>query len=182
MAADPAHSIRIRPMTLDDLERFQEHSTRHRAESGRGDQHFMPFAPDDPAGPRGPDVDALGRPLSELGWQRWFIAVAERADIIGHVDLKGERLWAGLHRCELGIGIERPYRGRGLGRRLMETAIEFAREQDTLSWIDLRVFSPNATAKALYQGLGFSEVGVLIDRFRIEGERIDDVIMTLNVE
>jgi len=177
----PGTSESIRPMTPDDLPRFLAHSKRHRAESGRGDHHFMPFAPGDEGGPTGLDIDAIYRPLTEPGWQRWFVAVTDQGDIVGHVDLTGDALRTGLHRCELGIGIERPYRGKGLGRRLMETAMEFTRGTDTLSWIDLRVFAHNAAARALYEKLGFSEVGTLVDRFRMDGQMIDDVIMTLRV-
>jgi RimJ/RimL family protein N-acetyltransferase len=63
----------------------------------------------------------------------------------------------------------------------METSIDFARGVVTLSWIDLRVFAHNAAGRALYRNLGFSEVGTLVDRFRIDGQIIDDVIMTLRV-
>lgn len=171
----------IRRLTRSDLPLFQAHFARHRAESGRGDVHFMPFAPNDPDGPKGLDVDALDRPLSELGWQRWFVAFAENGNIVGQVDLRGSGLRSGLHRCELGIGVERPYRGEGLGKRLMETAIDFARDAGTLMWIDLNVFAHNTAGRALYQKLGFVEIGTLVDRFRVEDSSIDDVIMTLNV-
>ncbi len=171
----------IRPLTRDDLTRFQEHFDRHRAESGRDDHHFMPFAPDDQGGPIGLEVDALDRPLTVPKWQRWFVAIVDHDTIVGHVNLKGDGLKTGLHRCELGIGIERRYRGKGLGRRLMETVIEFSRGVDTLGWIDLRVFAHNAAGRTLYRNLGFSEVGTLVDRFRIDGQTIDDVIMTLRV-
>ncbi len=43
------------------------------------------------------------------------------------------------------------------------------------------MFSHNAPGRALYERLGFTEVGTLTDRFRIQGTSIDDVIMTLNV-
>ncbi len=171
----------IRPLTRGDWPRFQAHFKRHRAESGRGDPHFLPFAPDDPDGPKGIDIDTLGRPTGERGWQRCWVAVTEDSAIVGHVELKGSGLRTELHRCELGIGIERPVRGGGLGRRMMATAIEFARCVDTLAWIDLRVFGHNAAGRALYRGLGFAEIGTLVDRFRIDGETIDDVIMTLSV-
>ena len=171
-----------RPFTGDDLAGLQGHLLRHRAESGRGDHHFMPFAPDDTEGPSGIDVEAIGKPLNEIGWQRWFIAIVDDGTVIGHVDLKGDRLKTGLHRCELGIGIERAYRGRGLGQRLMETAIHFAREANSLAWVDLRVFGHNASGRALYRSLGFSEIGTIEDRFRIEGRPIDDVVMALNLE
>ena len=120
--------------------------------------------------------------MTAPGWQRWFVAVTARGSIVGHVDLKGSRLKTGMHRCLLGIGIERGYRRRGLGRRLMTAAIEFARSAESLSWVDLAVFANNAPARALYKTLGFVEIGTLEDRFRIEGLAIDDVMMSLKVD
>lgn len=170
----------VRALARDDLEALQDHFSRHRVESGGAENHFMPFAPNDPDGPRGLDVASLDLRLDERGWQRWFVAVRDDL-IVGHVNLKGDHLRAGLHRCELGIGIERGYRGQGLGRRLMSTAITFARDVDSLAWVDLRVFAHNTAGRALYRSLGFTEVGTMVDRFRIEGDVIDDVIMTLAV-
>lgn len=141
-------SIIIEPLTLESVDESRDHFERHRAESGRGDPHFMPFEPDDPEGPRGLDVEGLARPLSERGWQRWFVARDPASGIIGHVNLKGDGLKVGLHRCELGIGIERPYRGHGLGRSLTRTAIDFARRADSLAEIRDRL--PQETAGARY--------------------------------
>ena len=101
--------------------------------------------------------------------------------VVAHVNLKGDGLATGLHRCELGIGIEEAYRSAGLGRRLMGTAIDFARHAPSLNWLDLRVFSHNTPARVLYISLGFKEVGTWFDRFRISGQSIDDILMTLNV-
>ncbi|HTR00530.1 MAG TPA: GNAT family protein, partial [Candidatus Acidoferrum sp.] len=92
-----------------------------------------------------------------------------------------DALHAGLHRCQLGIGIEGPWRRQGLGERLMQTAIAFAREQPSLQWISLSTFAGNTAARALYQRLGFVEEGVLRDRFRLGGQVIDDVQMILSV-
>lgn len=161
---------------------FDEHFARHRAESGRGEAHFMPFDPNEPGSPRGLDPRLLALPLDAPGWQRWYVALEDGGTrVVGHVDLKGEVLATARHRCELGIGIERAYRGRGLGRRLMETAISFARQSDMLHWLDLRVFAHNTPARALYRTLGFIEIGTVVDRFRIGGSSIDDVMMTLDV-
>ncbi len=171
----------ICPLTPVDWSRFRAHFKRHRAESGRGDPHFLPFAPDDPEGPKGIELEALSRPPGERGWQRCWVAIVDGVKIVGHVNLKGSGLSAGLHRCELGIGIERPHRGGGLGRRLMAAAIGFARGVEALAWIDLQVFAHNAPGRALYLDLGFVEVGTVVDRFRIEAQSVDDVIMTLNV-
>lgn len=174
-------AISIHKLTDNDLRELLTHVERHRAESGRGgDHHFMPFAPDDPQGPKGLDRAALQLRLDEIGWQRWWVAI-DAGEVVGHVNLKGDGLKTGLHRCELGIGLERAYRGQGYGRGLMTKAIEYASSAKTLSWIDLRVFSHNAAGRALYQSLGFVEIGTIVDRFRIEGGAIDDVVMTLDV-
>lgn len=173
--------MQIEPLTAALLPAYNAHFARHRAESGRGDIHFMPFAPGDAQGPNGLDTEAWTWPLSRPGWQRWFLAVAAPGQVVGHVDLKSDALHSASHRCTLGIGIERPWRGAGLGRRLMVTAIDFVRAQPQLEWLDLQVFGHNAPGRALYRALGFSEVGVVADRFRIAGESIDDVIMTLDV-
>ena len=174
--------LQIRPLTVDDLDRYEAHAKRHRSESGRGDFHFWPFEPNDVTGPKGLTADALERPLSEIGWQRCFVALSEdESEIVADVNLKGDALRTGLHRCELGIGIERAYRRQGLGRRLMATAIEFAAATKALEWIDLKVFAHNTPARNLYQALGFVEVGAVRDRFRIGGQSIDDVLMTLDL-
>lgn len=171
----------IRALARADGPLFDTHFARHCAESGRGDIHFMPFAPGD-GGPRGLTFERLVLALDAPDWQRWFAAFHDgEKRIVGHVDLKGDGLRTGLHRCELGIGIERPFRGQGLGRRLMQHAIDFCRQAPSIDWLDLKVFGHNSVARALYRSLGFIEVGTVADRFRIEGTSVDDVLMTLDV-
>jgi ribosomal protein S18 acetylase RimI-like enzyme len=185
-------TISIRALEEGDLPLFNAHFSRHAAESGRGDVHFMPYDPDHAQQPLGLNPAALERALDEPGWQRWFAAFTPiegsgdgRSEtdeqIVGHLDLQGSRLMSGLHRCELGIGIEKACRGQGLGRDLMQVGIDFARRQPMLDWLDLRVFSHNTRALALYRAMGFIEAGITTDLFRIGGDSIDDVLMTLDV-
>lgn len=182
MTTDNIESIQIRQLTRGDLPAFSEHFTRHKAESGHDGDHFMPISPDDPSEPIGLDPARFEAALDVPGWQRWFVAFGPDAGgIVGHADLTGDHLRAGLHRCEVGIGIEEPWRGRGLGRRLMEHAIDFARQAAGIAWVDLRVFAHNDRARTLYRSLGFTEIGTVPDRFRIQGKVIDDVLMTLRV-
>ncbi len=172
--------IEITPMAHADVDLFDAHFARHRAESGRGDIHFMPFAPDDEEGPRGLNAEALDFSLSTPGWHRWWLAWHD-GQVVGHVDLKGGGIKSVMHRCELGIGIERAFRAQGLGRRLMQAAIEFVAESDELDWIDLRVFAHNKNARALYRSLGFVEQATYADWIRINDESIDDVTMVLDL-
>jgi RimJ/RimL family protein N-acetyltransferase len=140
----------------------------------------MPFAADDPEGPAGVHLDKLEVPVTEPGWERAFVAMAGSQQFVGHVCLKSSRLRTMLHRCELGLGVEVAWRGQGLGERLMQTAIEFARRQQ-LHWVHLSTFSHNFPAQALYRKLGFRETGFVRDCFRIDGQSIDDVLMTLQL-
>jgi RimJ/RimL family protein N-acetyltransferase len=175
-------AIQILPLQAERYRDFCAHMERHVAESGRGGFHFMPFLPTDPDRPAGVDPLKLELDLDSKGWHRCWIALHVQMDcVVGHVDLKGSKLRCGLHRCELGLGIEEPWRGQGLGRRLMQTAIDFARAEPRLDWIDLSTFATNAPARALYQKLGFRETGIVRERFRLAGQAIDDVQMTLKV-
>jgi RimJ/RimL family protein N-acetyltransferase len=115
--------------------------------------------------------------LDEPGWIRTWGLVID-GEVRGHCDLKGGQLASDLHRATVGIGIERAHCDRGNGRRLMDAAIAWAR-RGSVVWLDLGVFSTNARAIALYRKLGFVEVGVTRDRFRIDGRSIDDIAMTL---
>lgn len=63
----------------------------------------------------------------------------------------------------------------------METAINFARETETIDWLDLMVFAQNKLARKLYASLVFAEISYTNDLFHIETVSIDDVTMTLNV-
>ncbi|TDJ34158.1 MAG: GNAT family N-acetyltransferase [Gammaproteobacteria bacterium] len=171
----------VRQLNVDDINAFNEHIDRHLAESGRGENHFMPYAPSDPNRPTRLKPTDLDVPLNECSWKRWFLAIDVDENVVGHADLKGDDLRTGLHRCELGIGVEREYREQGLGRRLLEESIAFARTVDSIDWIDLRVFSHNTVARRLYESIGFKEVVTVFDRFRIEESQIDDVLMSLSV-
>lgn len=164
-----------------DLPALVAHIARHSSESGKdGDLIFRPRSSDAP-------IDELAtierhqigwaQPLDEPFWLRTWGAV-EGGEIRGHLDLHGGRLPSEFHRAMLGMGVERPWRGQGIGRALLATAIAWARDAE-LAWLDLGVFAHNPRARALYARVGFVEVGVTRDRFRVDGMVIDDVSMVL---
>ena len=174
--------MHIRPMTVADLQAHEGHFKRHQAENGRGDTgYFMPFEPDDEdATPSSFEPETLTRAVTEAGWRRhWLLLDGDR--VVGDVNIKGPKLVTGLHRCVLGIGMEAPYRGQGHGRALMQAAIDYARSTPSLTWLDLRVFGHNESARALYRDMGFEETGLVRDCFRLGGDAVDDVMMTLSV-
>jgi ribosomal protein S18 acetylase RimI-like enzyme len=58
---------------------------------------------------------------------------------------------------ELGIAVARPFRGRGIGRQLLRSLIECAR-QHKYQRLSLSV-APGNPARALYEAEGFQKVG-----------------------
>lgn len=175
-------SYRVRPYRAGDREPYSRHAARSHGESGRGEPPFNPYEPGTVDLPTEPRLEDLEHPLAEPGWRRLWLAVDDRDGIVGHMDLKGSKLDVGMHRCLLGIAIERDHRGRGVGRLLMQAAIDFARGEPGLDWIDLSVFSHNTPALKLYRDLGFVEQGRIEDKFRISGESITDILMTLKID
>lgn len=167
-----------------DSDAFARFVLAHMAESGRGGSpHF--------ALTRGPIreevrlglMTRLVKGLDEPLWGRaWILLSDEPRAVVGHIELRGGRVHAEMHRATLGMGILRAFTGKGYGRVLLETAVRWARDEAKLAWIDLGVFSNNIPARKLYQRMDFVEVGLRKDAYRIDaGETIDDVLMALRL-
>lgn len=160
------------------------HKDRHLRENGRdGDLIFAPSEEEPPfkVEDLNRDLDALSRPITTPGWQRIWL-VTDENEIFGELTLVNRpALKTSLHRCLLMMGLERSVRGQGWGTRLLNEAIQWARQQPTLDWITLYVFENNFPAKALYNKFGFEVVGTTRDKFRVFGQSIDDTEMVLKL-
>ena len=176
-------TLSIRPAELADADAYAAHVVRSAAESGREGSPVFAIE----RHPVRRDVrDAAelrwARELDEAAWGRAFLLIDKDSGVVGHVELRGGRFAAELHRATLDMAVERGFQNRGDGRRLLTVAIAWAREQAQVAWIDLGVFAENRPARALYERAGFATVGVRADAFRIEGARAQhDVVMTLEL-
>ena len=54
-----------------------------------------------------------------------------------------------------GVVVRAGYRGRGVGRALLQEAGRFATERG-VGWIELKTFAPNEGALSFWEGLGFT--------------------------
>jgi RimJ/RimL family protein N-acetyltransferase len=80
---------------------------------------------------------------------------------------------------ELGMLVDRGWRGRGVGSALVAAAADWARGQG-LHKLSLEVFAHNAAAIALYRKAGFTEEGRRVRQYRrANGELWDSVVMGL---
>lgn len=117
--------------------------------------------------------------IGNLGWRKLWLAKDSSGRILGHVDLRHYSGEYSFHRVLLGMGVERNARNQGLGIKLLESAIQFCQEADTIDWLDLNVLSNNIPAKSLYLKCGFKIIGEMPDFYRIDGESVSEITMTL---
>lgn len=73
-----------------------------------------------------------------------------------------------------GVVVRAGYRGRGVGRELVQEAARFAGERG-IAWIELKTFSPNRGAMEFWENLGFeARVVQLTTSTRELLERLDE--------
>jgi RimJ/RimL family protein N-acetyltransferase len=103
-----------------------------------------------------------------------MVAVAG-GQIVGMIHTDVRRYGVG----ELGMLVDREWRGRGVGSALIQATIAWARDQG-LHKLSLEVFAHNAAGIALYRKCGFIEEGHRIQHYRrANGELWDAIIMGL---
>lgn len=82
------------------------------------------------------------------------------------------------HRGRLGIGVQPPYRGIGVGEELLTTLLEWAAAEPELERVELSTFPHNTRALNLYRKLGFVEEARLLRAYKLsDGTYYDDVMM-----
>jgi RimJ/RimL family protein N-acetyltransferase len=174
----------IRQLAAADIDAFMVHAEKQAAENGRG--ATVRFALREPGSPR--DLgrvrrtidDGLQRPVGEPGWYRIWIA-DEADEIIAHVGLRAPAEPLSAHRATVDIGVLEPHRRRGIATDLYAAAIDWARGQAQLAWLDAEVFAHNEPALSLHRRLGFVETARIADLFRFDGAPVDDVRLSLRL-
>ena len=119
------------------------------------------------------DIDARVA-LFARGAASSVVAVAD-GQVIGMLHVEASRHGFG----EIGMLVDRGWRGRGVGAALLQAAIGLARQQG-LHKLSLEVFAHNTAAIALYRKCGFVEEGRRAAQYRrASGELWDTMIMGL---
>lgn len=177
--------LKIRLLTADEIPAYTAHLNRNLKTSGLDATPIFAMR----SRTTQMDSDDMAKRLlvslaktTEHGWKKIW-AAWDGDLLIGAVALLTERnAPSQMHRATLGMGIELDYRHMGLGKSLMSEAIQWAKAQTFLKWIDLGVFSHNAPARRLYESCGFVECGRTIDAFRVDNHIIDDIQMVLDLD
>jgi ribosomal protein S18 acetylase RimI-like enzyme len=112
----------------------------------------------------------------------WPHLVAIRNNqVIGWCDISALDRPVFAHIGSLGIGVLAPYRSQGIGKKLIQAALEQARLKG-LTRIELTVREHNQHAISLYERFGFVKEGIHKNGVRINGHYENHVFMALLFE
>jgi ribosomal protein S18 acetylase RimI-like enzyme len=101
--------------------------------------------------------------------------------LAGIVGIYRDRHAKSAHKAHLwGLYVQPAQRGAGLGRALVESALEFARSLDGVTQVHLSVSDEAPSAAALYRLLGFVTWGIEPAALRVGGHDIAEHHMVLS--
>ena len=110
------------------------------------------------------------------------VFVAEVEDgVVGRLSVARDAHPASDHVADLGLMVAAGHRRRGIGRALLEAAVEWAR-QERVRKLELHVFPHNAPAIALYEQFGFRREGYRRAHYRRGKQFVDAILMAYDVE
>jgi len=109
-----------------------------------------------------------------------FVALSV-GEVVGWCDVLPKTWPIYAHTGVLGVALLPALRGQGLGRRLIERALQAA-QAFGLSRVELTVREDNRTAIALYRKLGFVTEGLKRNALRIDDRYENQVLMALLFE
>jgi RimJ/RimL family protein N-acetyltransferase len=107
------------------------------------------------------------------------VIALEAETIAGMLSINGSDLPFDRHAATLGISVAPHWRGRGLGRKLMQAGIAEARRWPGFCRIELNCATWNTRGLALYESLGFVREGVKRKAVNMRGAPEDEVLMAL---
>ena len=81
------------------------------------------------------------------------------------------------HRGEFGVSVKKSEWGQGIGTRLVEELLQFAKDTACAEIVSLEVRADNGRAIHIYEKLGFKTIGCFKGFLKIDGELVDCLIM-----
>jgi len=118
----------------------------------------------------------------QLAGGQLFGAFSDPDKLVGVVGLRQEPLTKMRHKGIIwGMYVIRGYQGRGLGKKLLEAALIYAREMSGLEQLTLVVGEDNTGARHLYESLGFEPFGVEPRELKVDGNYYNGVHMWLKL-
>ncbi len=109
------------------------------------------------------------------------VFVAETPEgIVGRLSVARDPHPASAHVADLGLMVASGYRRIGIGRALLDAAVDWARAAG-IRKLELHVFPHNAPAITLYESYGFVREGYRKGHYRRGDEYVDAILMAYEV-
>jgi ribosomal protein S18 acetylase RimI-like enzyme len=114
--------------------------------------------------------------------ERVFFGAFARTSLVGMVGVGREQGAKKRHTAFVrSMYVAPECRGLGIGRRLLDAAIQRARDWAGVEQVILEVTADNEAAVRLYRAAGFEAVGRMPRALRLGGEYFDELVMILFV-
>ncbi|MDP3371671.1 MAG: GNAT family N-acetyltransferase [Candidatus Paracaedibacteraceae bacterium] len=104
--------------------------------------------------------------------------VLDQQNVIGWCDISKNDSPIYEHSGVLGIGILKPYRGQGIGEKLIQKTLAAAKEIGLIR-VELTVRDTNVNAIALYKKVGFEVEGILRKSVCVDGVYANHIVMAI---
>ena len=115
--------------------------------------------------------------LAERGERHPVIVAEASGTVVGWASLNCFNPRAAYdHVADFSIYVERSWRGKGVGRRLLDQLIELARTIGYHKMV-LAALEHNRPGAALYKSAGFERVGVYREQGQLDGRWVDVLVM-----
>jgi RimJ/RimL family protein N-acetyltransferase len=108
-----------------------------------------------------------------------FVA-EEEGRIVGRLSIARDQHPASHHVADLGLMVARSHRRRGIGTKLLQAALGWARGSEVRK-LELHVFPHNVAAIRLYESFGFVQEGYRRGHYRRGNEYVDAILMAYEV-
>jgi L-amino acid N-acyltransferase YncA len=118
--------------------------------------------------------------------RQWMASRGPRHPVIVAVEAGSVVGWASLnpfnprraydHVADLSVYVERGWRGKGVGRLLLDRLVEHAQALGYHKMV-LAAFPSNTGGMALYERVGFDTVGIYREQGQLDGKWVDVIIM-----
>ena len=109
-----------------------------------------------------------------------FVAEDRAGTLVGRLSVGRDPHPASTHVADVGLMVAIGARRQGVGRALLEAAVDWAREAGVRK-LELHVFPWNEAAISLYEAFGFEREGYRKSHYRRGGEYVDAILMAYEV-